>query len=209
MLFKELILIKKEWKKYLLALAVLAVIIGYFIYKGTESYIILFLSFSIPGLVVSLQSVQNSVMSEKNSGMFEKLLTVSRLDKILMLKAMVAFIFSAVVTLICSGAVFVFVSNSSSASIDSHAFLCELLISLCMDWTLSLLLVVLYTYINQIIVINGCVMALMMVMSALCFGVVSAGSMVVYTLIYCSLIIAVGCIIAVFLKFIPSVTVLK
>ena len=100
-------------------------LIGYFIYKGTESYIILFLSFSIPGLVVSLQSVQNSVMSEKNSGMFEKLLTVSRLDKILMLKAMVAFIFSAVVTLICSGAVFVFVSNSSSASIDSHAFLCE------------------------------------------------------------------------------------
>ncbi|HEZ7991327.1 MAG TPA: hypothetical protein RWO66_10315, partial [Ruminococcus sp.] len=151
MLYKELTFLKNDIKRYLLVLVLLAVVIGYFIYKKIDITILMFLSFSLPGLLVSLQTVQNSVMQEKNNGMFEKLLTVHPLNRILLLKAMVSFIASVIVTLICSGAVGIFININDTIVIDSSVFICELAIALCADWTMSVLLVILYMYLNQVI----------------------------------------------------------
>ena len=144
MLYKELTFLKNDIKRYLLVLVLLAVVIGYFIYKKIDITILMFLSFSLPGLLVSLQTVQNSVMQEKNNGMFEKLLTVHPLNRILLLKAMVSFIASVIVTFICSGAVGIFININDTIVIDSSVFICELAIALCADWTMSVLLVILY-----------------------------------------------------------------
>lgn len=67
MLYKELTFLKNDIKRYLLVLVLLAVVIGYFIYKKIDITILMFLSFSLPGLLVSLQTVQNSVMQEKTT----------------------------------------------------------------------------------------------------------------------------------------------
>ncbi len=209
MLYKEILFLKNDWRKYLLILFLLVVMLGYFIYKNTNISILLFLCFSIPGFLISLQTVQNSVMQEKNNGMFEKILTVHKLRNVLLLKSFVCFVASTIVTLICSGVVALVIHLNESIHVESSVFLCELLIALCADWTVSVLLVVLYMYLNQIIVINACVMAVMMLLSAICFGVVSASSMFLYTAFYCAAIIIVGLILTFILKFIPNTTVLK
>ena len=56
MLYKELTFLKNDIKRYLLVLVLLAVVIGYFIYKKIDITILMFLSFSLPGLLVSLQT---------------------------------------------------------------------------------------------------------------------------------------------------------
>ena len=209
MLYKELTFLKNDIKRYLLVLVLLAVVIGYFIYKKIDITILMFLSFSLPGLLVSLQTVQNSVMQEKNNGMFEKLLTVHPLNRILLLKAMVSFIASVIVTFICSGAVGIFININDTIVIDSSVFICELAIALCADWTMSVLLVILYMYLNQVIVINACVMGIMMALSAFCFGVITAESMILYTAGYCATIAAAGCVLAILTRYIPNTTALK
>ena len=67
MLYRELIFLKKDVKKYILAFFMLGVVIGYFIYKGMDSSILLFFSISMPGIVIALQATQSSVMYEKNN----------------------------------------------------------------------------------------------------------------------------------------------
>lgn len=209
MLNKELFFLKKNWKRYVFIIVMLAFVIGYFVYKETESAILMFLSFSLPGLLVSLQTVQNSIMQEKNNGMFEKLLTVYNLDRILTVKAFVSFSVSVIVTLICSGIVGLILHFGGNAVLDSSIFLCELSIALCVDWTISVLLVILYMFIDQIIVINACVMAVMMLLSAICFGVVTAESMMFYTIGYCVTIVAVGSVLAFLIKYVPNTTALR
>ena len=209
MLYKELIFFKNDIKRYLLVLILLAFVIGYFIYKKMDITILMFMSFSLPGLLVSLQTAQNSVLQESKNGMFEKLLTVHSLSKILLLKAMISFIASVIVTLICSGAVGLFININGDITVARSVYICELAIALCADWTLSVLLVILYMYLNQVIVINACVMGIMMALATICLGVVTADSMILYTVGYCAAITAAGCVLAYLTRFIPNTTALK
>ncbi|MBP1565614.1 MAG: hypothetical protein IJP18_05140 [Oscillospiraceae bacterium] len=209
MLYRELIFLKKDVKKYILAFFMLGVVIGYFIYKGMDSSILLFFSISMPGIVIALQATQSSVMYEKNNGMFEKLLTVYKLPNILMAKSFVSFIISAIGLIVCSSSVALIINFSKNIAISSDVFLCQLLIAICINLTLSLLLVILCTCVNQIIVVNGCVLLIMMIMSAICYNIVKAESIVVYTTICCLAILAVGVVLAICMKFIKYSVVIK
>jgi len=52
-------------------------------------------------------------------------------------------------------------------------------------------------------------MGIMMALSAICFGVVTAESMILYTAGYCAAITASGCVLAILTRYIPNTTALK
>lgn len=209
MLYKELFFIKKDLKKYLLAFGILGAAICYFTYKKLDHSILLFFSLSIPGIIIALQTTQSSIMNEKSNGMFEKILTVHKLHNVLLLKAFMSFIMSIIGLVICSGTVAAIIKFNDNLVIGKDVFFCELMIAICINFALSMLLVILYTCINQIIVINGFVLIITMAMSVICYGIIKADSIYIYTLSYCVSIIAIGLLLAIGLRFIKYSAVIK
>ncbi|MBQ3783210.1 MAG: hypothetical protein II838_07200 [Lachnospiraceae bacterium] len=209
MIYKEIMFLKSDWKRFLLTLVFVAVMIGYFAYNGTETSILMFLSFSVPGFVVSLETIHNSISKEKMNGMFEKMLTLHKLSRILIVKAVLAFIVSVIVTLFCSGFVTLFLCCNQNLVIGTDVLFCQLAIAICADWTISIVLVVLYLLLDQMFVINACVMGIMLFLSVICCGVVTADSILLYTISCCAIIFGIGMLIAFLLRYIPNRVALK
>lgn len=208
MIYKELLLCKSEWKRYLLVFLLLGFIAGYFVYSGLGSTTLLFIGAILPGVMIALQTTQTSISAEKSNHTFEKLLTFRRLGDILMVKAAVSFAVSAVVTVLFCGGVGIWLMQTQADMTLSKVCI-AMMIALCADYLISTVLVLLYMFIDQIILINICTMGVIMALSGICLGSLNAASPWMYAGI-CSLgILAVSGLLSVLIYRIPNRTALK
>lgn len=209
MIYKEIIFIKSQWKKYLIDLFLLFLVNTYYIYKSDDFFMFFFLSIALTGIITTLQIVYSSVMLEKKNGTFEKMLSIYSVQHILLAKILVGFGAGVLVSTICSLGVGIVISNQGLIQTGISVMVSIYLITVCMEWTLCTVLVMLFVFVDRMILINICVMGIMMIIAMLSSNIPMHGSVIVYDLVCSSIILTIGFIILYLMRYISRKTLLK
>lgn len=208
MIYKEIVFIKSQWKKYILDFLLLFCVVAYYIYKGNNLHITFFLGIVVPGIITTLQVVESSVMLEKKNGMFEKMLSVYSVRNILLPKIMAAFAAGVLVSSICGLGIGIVIFKQGLAQVGMPVMISIYLITVCMEWTWCIVLVMLFVFINRIILINICVMGIVMMMAMLSSNVPMDNSIIAYDVICSSIILAIGFVVLHFMRYVSRKTFL-
>ena len=209
MIYKELMFMKSQWKKYIIDFFLLFLVDIYYIYIRDDFSMFFFLSIALTGIITTLQIVYSSVLMEKKNGTFEKMLSIYSVQGILLAKVIVGFVGSVFVSTICSLGVGVSIFNQGLIQTDISAMVSVYLITVCMEWTLCIVLVMLFVFVDRMILINICVMGIMMIIAMLTSNIPMDDSVIVYDLMCCSSILIRGFIILYLMRYISRKTLLK
>lgn len=209
MIYKEIIFMKNQWKKYLIDFLLISIVDAYYICQNKDFTMLFFLSIALMGIVTILQIIYSSVMLEKKNGTFEKLLSVYSVQRILLAKIIVGFGVGFFVSTLCSMGIGIFLFNQELIQTSMSLLVSVYLITVCMEWTLCIILVMLFVFVDRMIIINICVMGIIMIMAMLSSNIPMDNSIIVYDLVCGGIILIVGFVILYLMRYISSKVLLR
>ena len=97
LIIKELYFMKSQWKKNLITLFVLCLVVYYFVVNDYSNDSVMFIGAYVPGIIICMQLIQNSIEFEKTNKTFEKMLTGYSLRAVLLSKYVTCSLIASVV----------------------------------------------------------------------------------------------------------------
>ena len=151
---KELYFIKSQWKKNSLTLIALCIIVSYFLINNYTNDSVMFIGAYVPGMIICMQLIQNSIELEKVNKTFEKMLTGYSLRTILLSKCAVCSLVGSVI-----GYIFGFITYFSKNSKSEDIITIKVLVGVFVLMTLinilmSMIMTLLFLFVNQTLIIN-------------------------------------------------------
>ena len=154
LVIKELYFMKSQWKKNLLTLFALCIIVYYFVVNDYSSDSVMFIGAYVPGMIICMQLIQNSIEFEKTNKTFEKMLTGYSLKAILLSKCATCSLAGSVIGYVF-GCITYFSKNlQPEEMIPLKELIGVLVLMTLINMLLSMIMTLLFLFMKQAIMIN-------------------------------------------------------
>lgn len=201
---KELYFMKSQWKKNLLTLLALCFIVSFFLINDYTSESIMFIGAYVPGIIICMQLIQNSIELEKVNKTFEKMLTVYSLSTVLLSKCVTCSVVGSVFGYILGGITFA-VKNHNSEQVDTLQVLAGVLIIMTLfNVFISMIMTFLFLFINQTLIINLILTAFISVIVVVGMGIQVSTHVILYVSVCSAVILFLSAILAYLFRFISN-----
>lgn len=195
---KEFYFMKSQWKKNILTLLALCFIVGFFLFNHYSDESVMFIGAYVPGIIICMQLIQNSIEYEKVNKTFEKMLTGYSLPAILLSKCAACSITASVLGYVFGSVSYAGISHNPGP-MNSLKVLAGVLILMTMfNLLIAMIMTLLFLFINQTLIINLILTGLIAVIVATGMGIGVSSHIALYVSI-CSAVLLLLCIIIAYL----------
>ena len=154
LVIKELYFMKSQWKKNLLTLFALCIIVYYFVVNDYSSDSVMFIGAYVPGMIICMQLIQNSIEFEKINKTFEKMLTVYSLRAVLLSKCATCSLAGSAFGYIFGWITYFSKNNHSEETITLKVLIGVFVLMTLINILMSMIMTLLFLFINQTLIIN-------------------------------------------------------
>lgn len=201
---KELYFMKSQWKKNLLTMLALCFIVSFFVINNYTNESVMFIGAYVPGIIICMQLIQNSIEFEKLNKTFEKMLTVYSLSTVLLSKCVTCSLVSSIFGYVF-GCISFSVKNHDSNQTNSLEVLVGVLILMTLfNIFISMIMTLLFLFINQTLIINLILTAFISVIVVVGMGIEVSTHVFMYVSVCGAVILLLSAILAYLFKFISN-----
>jgi len=154
LIIKELLFMKSQWRKNLFTLFALSVIIYYFIINDYSNESVMFIGAYVPGMIICMQLIQNSIGFEKENKTFEKMLTGYSMRAILLSKCITSSLIGSVIGCGFGFLTFINMNHHSQDLITLKVLMGVLILMTLINILMSIIMTILFLLINQNFITN-------------------------------------------------------
>jgi len=154
LIIKEIYFMKSQWKKNLLTIVALGVVVYYFIINDYSNDSVMFIGAYVPGMIICMQLIQNSIEFEKENKTFEKMLTGYSLPSVLLIKCAACSFVGSIIGYIFGYITFLNKNPYSEQIITLNVLIGVLVLMTAINILMSMIMTLLFLFIRQTLTIN-------------------------------------------------------
>jgi len=154
LIIKEIYIMKSQWKRNLFTMVALCAVIYYFIINNYSNDSVMFIGAYVPGMIICMQLIQNSIEFEKENKTFEKMLTGYSLTTVLLSKCAVCSLAGSIVGYIFGGITYLNMNPYSEQIITWKVLIGVLVLMTFINIFMSMIMTLMFLFIRQSLIIN-------------------------------------------------------
>jgi len=204
LMIKELYFMKSQWKKNLLTLSALCVIVYYFVINNYSNDSVMFIGAYVPGMIMCMQLIQNSIEFEKLNKTFEKMLTVYSLRAVLLSKCVTCSLVGSIIGYIFGCITYFSMSRYSQQIITLTVLFGVLVLMTLINILMSMIMTILFLFINQTLIINLVLTVFICGIIVIGMGIGVTNNIFLYVGVCGAVIVLLSAAIGYLFRFIPN-----
>lgn len=204
LIIKELYFIKSQWKKNMLTLMALCFIVYYFVVNGYSNDSVMFIGAYVPGMILCMQLIQNSIEFEKVNKTFEKMLTGYSLRAVLLSKCAASSIAGSVIGYIFGVITYINQNHKSDNTITFKVLISVFILMTLINILMSMIMTILFLFINQTLIINLILTAFISAVIVIGMGIGTTNNIFLYVAACGAVILLLSAILGYLFRFISN-----